>query len=180
MTQTSSTTPTDALIALLPREEVMQEAQRLGVLVRRRVVDIYALTWTLVMPFQEGSRGTISSLHRAYQSTTKQILSRSSFYERFTPKLAILLRTLAQEAITSFGSADFASRVVPKLLVGFRELLVLDATVVRLHALLAKGPTTRPHGGGWERGSKAVSSCLTWVTSPTTSSTGSTETVASF
>jgi len=135
LAQTPSTTLTQPLTTLLPREKIEQEAHRLGVVVRRRTVDIYALVWTLALGFQEGSRRSIATLHWAYQKATGHSLSRSSFYERFTPKLATLLRILAQEAIASLGPA---AGVAPQLLASFRELLALDATVVRLHALLAK------------------------------------------
>ena len=135
MAQALSTTLTQPLTTLLPQEKVEQEAHRLGVVVRRRTVPIHALVWTLVLGFQEGSRRSIATLHWAYQKATGHYLSRSSFYERFTPKFATLLRNLAQEAITSLGPA---SGVAPQLLASFRELLALDATVVRFHALLAK------------------------------------------
>lgn len=135
MAQTSSITLTQPLTTLLPQQKVEQQAQRLGVVIRRRTVQIHALVWTLVLGFQEGSHRSIASLHWAYQKATGHDLSRSAFYERFTPKLATLLRNLAQEAITSLGPA---SGVAPPLLTSFREVLALDATVVRLHALLAK------------------------------------------
>jgi len=56
MIHTSSTTLIQPLTTLLPREKTEQEAQRLGVVVRRRIVDIHALVWTLVLGFQTGSR----------------------------------------------------------------------------------------------------------------------------
>jgi len=45
MTQTSSTTLTQPLATLLPREHVQQEAKRLSVVLRQRTVNIYALVW---------------------------------------------------------------------------------------------------------------------------------------
>lgn len=135
MAQAPSTILTRPLTTLLPQGKVELEAQRLGVVVRRRTVHIHTLVWTLVLGFQEGARRSIATLHWAYQKATGHHLSRSSFYERFTPKLATLLRNLAQEAITSLRPA---SGVPPPLLASFRELLALDATVVRLHSLLAK------------------------------------------
>jgi hypothetical protein len=59
MTQTSSTTLTQPLTTLLPREHIEEEAKRLGVVVRQPTVDIYALVWTLVLGFQTGSQRTI-------------------------------------------------------------------------------------------------------------------------
>lgn len=135
MAQAFSTILTRPLTTLLPQEKVEQEAQRLGVVVRRRTVQIHPLVWTLVLGFQEGAGRSIATLHWAYQKATGRCLSRSSFYERFTPKLATLLHNLAQEVITSLGPASGAA---PQLLASFRELLALDSTVIRLHALLAR------------------------------------------
>ncbi len=135
MAQAPCTTLIQPLTTLLPREKVAQEAQRLGVVVRRRTVDIYTLVWTLVLGFQEGSHRSIAALHWAYQKAAQHHLSRSSFYARFTPQLATLLKNLAQETLASLGPA---SGVAPELLASFRELLALDSTVVRLHTLLAK------------------------------------------
>ena len=135
MAQAPSITLTQPLTTLLPRERVEQEARRLGVVARRRAVDIHALVCTLVLGFQEGARRSIAALHWAYQKATGHHLSRSSFYDRFTPQLATLLRQLAQEAIAALGPT---SGVAPQLLASFRELLALDSTVVRLHALLAR------------------------------------------
>jgi IS4 transposase len=140
MAQPSSITLTQPLTTLLPREQIEQEAQRLGVVVRRRVADIYVLVCTLVLGFQEGSHRSIAALHWAYQEATGHYLARSAFYDRFTPKLVSLLRSLAQEAITASGAT---CGVPPKLLASFRELLVLDTTVVRLHAFLAKAYAAR-------------------------------------
>ncbi len=135
MSHTSSTTLTQPLTTLLPKEKIEQEAHRLGVVVRRRIVDIHFLVWTLVLGFQTGSHRSIAALHWAYQKTTQHRIARSSFYERLTPQLATLLKNLAQEALTSLGPV---SGVAPELLASFRELLALDSTVVRLHAFLSK------------------------------------------
>ncbi len=83
MAQAPCTTLIQPLTTLLPREKVAQEAQRLGVVVRRRTVDIYTLVWTLVFGFQEGSHRSIAALHWAYQKAAQHHLSRSSFYEGY-------------------------------------------------------------------------------------------------
>ncbi len=135
MTQTPASTLTQPLTTLLPKEKVQEEARRLGVVVRQRTVNIYALVWTLVLGFQTGSQRTIVALQWAYQEAADHTMSRSSFYQRFTPQLATLLRTLAHEAMASLGGA---CGVAPQLLASFRELLAIDATVVRLHSFLAQ------------------------------------------
>ena len=62
MTQTPASTLTQPLTTLLPKEKVQEEARRLGVVVRQRTVNIYALVWTLVLGFQTGSQRTIAAL----------------------------------------------------------------------------------------------------------------------
>ena len=135
MTENPSPTLTQPLATLLPREQVEQEAKRLGVVVRQRTVNVYALVWTLVLGFQTGSQRTITALQWAYQKAAEHTLSRSSFYDRFTPQLATLLRTLAQGSMASMG---VSCGVPPELLASFRQILALDATVVRLHSFLAQ------------------------------------------
>ena len=134
MAQVSSSTLTDSLTTLLPHATIDREAVRHGVIIRQRTVEIPALVWTLVLGFQEGSHRSIAALHWAYERATGCTLARSSFYDRFTPQLATLLHSLAQDAI---GSFTVQHGVPPRALASFRELLALDATVVRLHALLA-------------------------------------------
>ena len=70
MTHTCSTTLTQPLTNLLPKEKIEQEAQRLGAVVRRRIVDIHALVWTLVLGFQTSSHRSIAALYWAYQKAT--------------------------------------------------------------------------------------------------------------
>lgn len=78
MAQVTSITLTQSLTSLLFRPKVEQEAQRLGVVVRRRTVDIYALVWTLVPGLQEDPSRFIATLQWAYEKVAPQHLSRSS------------------------------------------------------------------------------------------------------
>ncbi|SEP29765.1 hypothetical protein SAMN04487948_1378 [Halogranum amylolyticum] len=67
---------------------------------RHWIIDITVLVWTLIMGFAvDGEARTIAGFQRAYAAATNQTLSRSSFYDRFTPALAALLSDLLAHAL---------------------------------------------------------------------------------
>jgi IS4 transposase len=127
--------PGDALASFLTRATVEAQARLLGVVRRQRKVDIYALVWTLVLGFQVGATRTIDALRTAYQRVAGHVLERSSFYDRLTAKLAELLRQLAVEGLATL---DGPRRVPAGLLAGFKDLLAIDSTVLRLHDWLSR------------------------------------------
>lgn len=110
-------------------------AQKLGVVERRRKIDVVCLVWTLILGFSSGSRRTLASLRRAYQAASGHLVAPSSFYDRLTPALARLMRQLLahilrvqRESLTDFHGERMR---------GFDRLLAMDATILRLHGLLA-------------------------------------------
>ena len=88
-----------SLTSLLPRRRIRDLARRLGVVQRRRKLDIVAQVYSLVLGFGDGERRTLSGLRRAYLRATGTRLAPSSFHARFTPALVELMRTLALEAL---------------------------------------------------------------------------------
>lgn len=123
-----------ALATIIVPERIEQLARDLGVVVRSRKVDVSALVWTLVLAFESATGRTIEAMRQAYEKSTGQTLVRSSFYDRLTPRLAKLLRRLAQDALERVGGA---ASVPAGYLAGFRDLLAMDATVLRLQGGLA-------------------------------------------
>lgn len=113
-------------------EEIAVEA---GAVQRQRKVQITALFWTLVLGFAVGSKRTIASLRRAYEMATGTVLVPSAFYDRFTIEFAFFMRRVAGEVLDSltgrYGKLQDS-------LSHFRELLVTDSTVIRLHRMLEK------------------------------------------
>ena len=135
MARLQSTSLRSTLKSVFPDALVFRYARELKVVRRIRKVDIVALVWTLVLAFQIGADRTIEGLRHGYQKTAGRGLVRSAFYKRLNARLAKLLRKLALEALDTLG----ATAAAPKgYLTGFRELLAIDATVLRLHKLLAK------------------------------------------
>ena len=129
------TTLRSTVINVLPADRIRLYAMAFGVVQRKRKVDVVALVWTLVLGFQVGADRTIEGLRHGYQKTVGRGIVRSSFQKRLNTRLAKLLRKLALEALDTLGAGAAAPR---GYLTGFRELLAIDATVLRLHKLLAK------------------------------------------
>ena len=142
---------------------------------------------------------TIRGLKRRYEEKTKTTLSISSFYDRFTPNMTVFLRTCVLHAI-EFQALQHG-RVLNEKLKRFKDLVIQDSTIIRLHESLAKiwqqqgrrewalkslvslvlllialNPSEYTRKGhlrhyDWDRGSKTSSSSLTSDTSNTGSLT---------
>lgn len=103
------------------------------VVTRQWKVDVVAFFWTLVLGFGVAKHRTLAGLRRTYKNRTSTTLEESSFYDRFTPKMAKWLRGIVGEALEQVTTD---SRRLADRLSGFRDLLLIDSTVIRLHELL--------------------------------------------
>lgn len=135
MAQRESIAPASALARFITRERVEAAARKGGVLRRSRKVDVYALVWALVLGFQIGAERTLESLRHAYQRAAGHSLARSAFYTRLSAPLAAMLRQMALELMEDLRSGAAAPGGYLK---GFRELLAVDSTVLRLREWLAE------------------------------------------
>jgi hypothetical protein len=105
-------------------------ASKLGVVRRRRKLDVVAFVYSLVLGFGAGDRRTLGGLRRVYLRATGVRLAPSSFQARFNEALVNLFRTLATDAQSAL------ERRKPKLQSVFaplREVLAVDCMVLRLH-----------------------------------------------
>ena len=59
-----------SLTSVLPRRRIRDLARQLGVVRRRRKLDIVAFVYSLVLGFGDGDRRTLSGLRRAYLRAT--------------------------------------------------------------------------------------------------------------
>ena len=122
-----------ALTSLVPRRRIRELARELGVVQRRRKLDVVALVYALALGFSVGDRRTLSGLRRAYLRVTGTRLAPSSFHARFSAGMVKLVRTLAIEAL------DTLARARPQLkgvLGPFVEVLAVDSALLRLHDAL--------------------------------------------
>jgi IS4 transposase len=125
----------ERLEALLPRRELARLAHESGLCRRERKVRPAALVWALVLGFAGGRGRTLAGLRRAYEETTRTRLVPSSFYDRFTPQLVRMLRAIVGVLLAKVAAP---TRALAGPLAAFRDLVITDATVIRLHALLER------------------------------------------
>lgn len=126
---------------LIPSRWLRSQALELGAMQRRRKIDIVSLVWSLILCFGVGKDRTLAGLRRGFCKGTGKTLAPSAFYDRFTPALAKLMKTVLLRALPL---ATPARGVMQGALKSFQDVLITDSTVVRLHDLLkAKWPATR-------------------------------------
>jgi len=125
----------EVLTTFLPRGVLERLARQAGLVQRRRKVRVHPLFWTLVLGFGTGGERTIASLRRTYERATGCQLVPSAFYDRFTPALVKLLKTVAAMLLSRVAEP---TRKLAGPLAAFRDVVLTDSTVIRLHDLLAK------------------------------------------
>ena len=122
--------------------------QRLGILakkakfiVRNRKILPVQFFWTVILGFGEGKEKTVASLRRKYEELTGQSIAASSFSDRFSLSFLKLLKFVLTYLFA------FVAESNPKyagILKQFDDVLIADATVVRLHRLLENSyPSSR-------------------------------------
>ncbi len=125
-----------------PAEWLWEKARENWVVRRVREVDPVVLFWTLVLAFGVSTQRSIAGLHRRYAEEADDEVAYSSFYDRFTPELVSFLKEAVEHGL------EYVARTAPRQLKGvyarFKDVLVQDSTVLRLHESLArKWPATR-------------------------------------
>jgi len=126
----------DRLTTLITNASIRSHASATGVVERNRKVDIVKFVWTLILGFSVDSKRTIAGLRRAFERATGVHLVPSSFYDRFTPQLVKMLKMLVDDVM---GDLIPATSNRDGVFAAFRDVLAADATVIRLHDMLAKG-----------------------------------------
>jgi putative transposase len=120
---------------VIPESVVNGLARETGAVQRQRRVRIYELVWVLVLGFAIGRKRTLAALRRSYERETGQTIEESSFYQRFSPGLGRLFKKLLARA---FEESLGVVRGLEGPLAGFRDVILTDSTVIRLHDLLEK------------------------------------------
>jgi len=92
--------------------------------------------WVLVLGFGVQLQRTLASLHREYEVRGSIDLSRSSFYERFSPELVRFLHVCVVHGIENL--AESYHHALKENLSVFKDLLIQDSTIIRVHEKLAK------------------------------------------
>jgi IS4 transposase len=123
----------ERLIELLPEDVVRRTAKETRLQRRLRKIDPVAFLWTLVFGFACSSDRTIAGLRRAFELAKACTLAPSSFYDRFTPALVAFLQSLVGYAL----DRALPTRSLGGRLRAFKDLVLIDSSIVTLHELLA-------------------------------------------
>ena len=129
------------LTTLISNKRLWDLARETRFVVRARKVKPPAFFWTLVFGFSLGSDRTLAGLRRAYQTSTKTTLAPSAFYGRFDQSLVRFMKAVVDDLLARATEED---RALAGTLGSFKEVLATDASVIRLHELLARSfPASR-------------------------------------
>ena len=113
-----------------------QTAKETGFVKRERKINPTLMFWVLALGFGVQHLITLAGLHRLYEEKGKAHISRSSFYDRFTPELARYLHVCVLYGLEEITQKP--TRMLKDKLTGFEDLVTQDSTVIRLHEKLAK------------------------------------------
>lgn len=142
MTKYSVSIVEETLCQMFSPEWLRKTARETGLVKRERKIDPVIMFWVLVLSFGVRLQRTLASLKRGYEKASKTHLSDGSWYERFTPELVRFLKMCVLHGIENL--AQRANRTLQEKLANFKDVLIQDSTIVRLHKALAKRwPATR-------------------------------------
>ncbi|SFR09748.1 hypothetical protein [Desulfoscipio geothermicus] len=111
-------------------------AAKVGYVQRNRKIDPVIFFWVVVLGFGVGMQRTLASLRRAYKTASAETLVTSSFYDRFNNELVAFLKECLAHGIAELSS--HTSLTLSDKLKGFKDLIVADGTIIRLHDKLAE------------------------------------------
>ncbi len=84
----------------------------------------------------------LANMKRKYVKASKKEIAESSWYMRFTPELVEFLKVCVNHAIEQLALEQ--NKVLSEKLAKFKDVLIQDSTIIRLHKSLAKKwPATR-------------------------------------
>jgi len=122
------------LTTLFPSEFLEEHAEELGVVERDRKLQIPAFIWAFVFGFAAGESRTLAGFRRSYNSTADESISPGGFYQRLTPTLAEYLRDLVEHGLDEVAVPDAVDADINR----FRDVIIADGTVLRLHEFLSE------------------------------------------
>lgn len=121
--------------SLLSPQRIALAARETGFVQRKGKINPFKLVWTLALGFACGRDRTVAGLRRAYERLAGTTIAPSSFYDRFGAPLVALLQLLIRHLLdtTFIAGASLAGS-----LRGFADVVVADASIIRLRELLER------------------------------------------
>ena len=124
------------LCALLSKEYLESAAKISGLIKRKREIEAFVLLWVLVFSFGAHLPRNLANMKRKYDKESKKDLAYSSWYMRFTPELTEFLKLCVTHVIEQLALEQ--NNVLNEKLTKFKDILIQDSTIIRLHKSLAK------------------------------------------
>jgi len=125
-----------ALCEMFSEEWLRKTAQETGLIKRERKIDVVVLFWVLVCNIGPSAQRSFAGFKRRYEDAWGGNMSISSFYERFSPELVEFLHQCVLHGIEHLG--QLSSRTLTEKLSGFKDIVIQDSSIIRLHKKLAK------------------------------------------
>jgi putative transposase len=125
----------ETLNRLVPPQRLGRLAREHGAVIRHRRIGAVPFFWTLVLGFAADRTRTLAGFRRAFEVATGRTVVPSAFYDRFTPGLVRMLRAVIGEVVEKLGDGNACLRGT---LSGFKDVLMSDSTLIRLHRMLAR------------------------------------------
>jgi putative transposase len=124
------------LCTLLPKEWLKNAAKISGLIERERKIEAFVLLWVLVFSFGVHLPRNIANMKRKYEKQSENKLAYSSWYMRFTPELGEFLKLCVTHVIEQLAREQ--NNVLNERLTKFKDVLIQDSTIIRVHESLAK------------------------------------------
>lgn len=124
------------LCNLFTKEWSRKAAKETGLIKRERKIEAFVMLWTLVFSFGAHLPRNLANMKRKYEKASKKEIAESSWYMRFTPELVEFLKVCVTHAIEQLALEQ--NKVLSEKLAKFKDVLIQDSTIIRLHKSLAK------------------------------------------
>lgn len=126
-------TQIDKLSTDLPAALLNDLARTTNFVERSKKVEPSLFFWNLILGFGASMQKTLAALRRRYCTISAQELAPSSFFDRFNDRLLAFLEAILQHLLTT----TVRSELPRKVLTQFKDVLIIDSTIVRLLDSLA-------------------------------------------
>ncbi len=127
---------------LFSEEWIEKAARETGLIKRERIIKAFVILWTLIFSCGAHLPRNLANMKRNYEKASKNEIADSSWYGRFTPELVEFLKVCVAHAIEQLALEQ--NKVLSEKLDKFKDVLIQDSSIIRLHKSLAKKfPATR-------------------------------------
>jgi len=133
------------LTSMFSKEWLHDTANQTGMIKRQRIIDPTIMFWALIFGFGVKSERSLASLKRVFENKSGQLISDSSWYDRFTPEMVEFVHQCVIHGIQELARTSHVK--LGKKLQAFQDILIQDSTIIRLNKFLAYiFPATRSRG----------------------------------